>query len=98
MILNIQNIESFSDDTLKNIIATCYEEMNKRKTKLKKEKIKQICILLHEINEIDYCGTGWYDMGNDTEYSWYDFMKEFADYHNVPLDFDNKFENAPFKK
>ena len=86
MVLNITNIKDFSDETLHDIIATCKYEINARKDAVKKEKIKQILGLLRELNELNPTETGWYDMGDDREYTWYEFMVEFADYHNISLD------------
>lgn len=89
MVLNIANIENFSDDALKNIIDTCNQEIKSRKTKAANEKIKKICVLLKELHDIDSDGVCWYDYRGDIEYLWIEFLDEFADYHNIQLDENN---------
>ena len=86
MILNIANIKNFSDDTLKSIIDTCNQEIKSRKTEARIKKIKEICISLRDLHEIDSDGVCWYDCRNDVEYLWIEFLDEFADYHGIQLD------------
>ena len=86
MILDIKNINDFSDETLKNIIDTCSKEIKSRRTEAKIKKIKEICILLKDLHEIDPDGVCWYDYRSDVEYLWIEFLDEFADYHRIQLD------------